>query len=551
MRHQQSYQKTKKRFTRELPTGQTAHRNEVSKSKIYAQTKHAFIRYSCPKIINVTDISYETIKSIIMTRARTSKINCENVKMDCGRSAFPLKERNANRIVGGWEANPHSIPWQVYIEIINFPDFAFCGGSIIQLKPACFYLYQSSYSSREMTKIAPHAVSVISGVHNIKEAIENSKKHHYVKNIIIHDSFSKHLLHDIAIVQLHTPILYTNYSRPICLPEVNSSLPKHNCWISGWGYSKIKFSSDLYCYKTFIIMQWGGALLSEIPSPSWKINKSRFTVLVEGKFKCGKPAFPINENYGNRIINGWEAYPHSIPWQVFISVQIFSDVETFCGGTIIQPHPGNSTNFVLTAAHCLQINDTLADIIPPEDVFVIAGIHNVDDENENSRTVVGVKRIINHFNFTVHRPYDISLLQLQSPIFYTKFTRPICLPEVNSTVPENDCWSSGWGYTTSSGSSSSVLLMVSTPLFKLGKYFPFELFDEYEFFAGSLRGGGFLGDSGGPLFCKVNGSYFLYGVSSFFPYFAYPGSLIGYSKVSYFIDWIKETTKCDATDKCL
>ncbi|KRX20029.1 Plasma kallikrein [Trichinella nelsoni] len=136
--------------------------------------------------------------------------------MDCGRSAFPLKERNANRIVGGWEANPHSIPWQVYIEIINFPDFFFCGGSIIQLKPACFYLYQSSYSSREMTRIAPHAVSVISGVHNIKEAIENSKKHHY----------------------LYTPILYTNYSRPICLPEVNSSLPEHNCWISGWGYSK-------------------------------------------------------------------------------------------------------------------------------------------------------------------------------------------------------------------------------------------------------------------------------------------------------------------------
>ncbi|OUC40905.1 hypothetical protein D917_03729, partial [Trichinella nativa] len=56
--------------------------------------------------------------------------------MDCGRSAFPLKERNANRIVGGWEANPHSIPWQVYIEIINFPDLVFCGGSIIQLKPA-------------------------------------------------------------------------------------------------------------------------------------------------------------------------------------------------------------------------------------------------------------------------------------------------------------------------------------------------------------------------------------------------------------------------------
>ncbi|KRY31162.1 Plasma kallikrein [Trichinella spiralis] len=310
--------------------------------------------------------------------------------------------------------------------------------------------------------------------------------------------------------------------------------------------------TDIQIDKRIITRKaWGSMRHQGIHRGSMRRQGEPSLGLVEGKFKCGKPAFPINENYGNRIINGWEAYPHSIPWQVFISVRIFSDVETFCGGTIIQPHPGNSTNFVLTAAHCLQIDDTLADIIPPKNVHVIAGIHNVDDENENSRTVVGVKRIINHFNFTVHRPYDISLLQLQSPIFYTQFTRPICLPEVNSAVPGNDCWSSGWGYTTSSGSSSSVLLMVSTPLFKLGKHFPFELFDESEFLAGSLKGGGFLGDSGGPLFCKVNGIYFLYGVSSFFPNFAYPGTVIGYTKVSSFIDWIKETTKCDATDKCL
>ncbi|XP_003369428.1 putative spore coat protein G [Trichinella spiralis] len=75
MRHQQSYQKTKKRFTRELATDQTTHRNEVSKSKIYAQTKHAFIHYRLPRNHKCSDTNYKTIKSIIMTRARTSKIN--------------------------------------------------------------------------------------------------------------------------------------------------------------------------------------------------------------------------------------------------------------------------------------------------------------------------------------------------------------------------------------------------------------------------------------------------------------------------------------------
>ncbi|KRZ73699.1 Plasminogen -like protein [Trichinella papuae] len=474
----------------------------------------------------------------------TSLLECENVKMDCGRSAFPLKERNANRIVGGWEANPHSIPWQVYIEIMNFTDVFVCGGSIIQLQPGnstkfiltaahCFIQY---YSSRELKTIATDAVSVISGMHNRNE-IENSRKLHFVKNIITHNNFSRHFLHDIAIVQLHNPILYSNYSRPICLPEVNSSLPEHNCWISGWGYSNIhEISATLlmtsaslwkgdkdnsfpyyeeyeffsgsssrsghkgdsggpfFCRNNNIYTLYGVASFRPpFAAPGTLISYVRF---VKAEFKCGKPAFPMKEYNGNRIINGWEAYPHSIPWQVFLSMQT-SEGDTFCGGTIIQPYLGNSTNFVLTAAHCLQINE----------------------------------------------PYDISLLKLQSPIFYTKFTRPICLPEANSTVPENDCWSSGWGYTTSTGSSSSVLLMVATPLFKLGKYFPFELFSEYEFLAGSLRGGGFLGDSGGPLFCKVDEIYFLYGIASFFPSFTYPGSIIGYSKVSAFIDWIEETTK--------
>ncbi|KRX21028.1 hypothetical protein T07_13728 [Trichinella nelsoni] len=75
MRHKKSYQKTKKRFMRELLAGQT-YRNEVSKSK---KSMHKLnipssaTEYS--KIINVTDISYKTIKSIKMPSARTSKIN--------------------------------------------------------------------------------------------------------------------------------------------------------------------------------------------------------------------------------------------------------------------------------------------------------------------------------------------------------------------------------------------------------------------------------------------------------------------------------------------
>ncbi|KRY41927.1 hypothetical protein T01_9880 [Trichinella spiralis] len=59
--------------------------------KIYAQTKHPFIRYGVAKIINVTDISYKTIESIKMPSVRTSKITIKSLKY---RVALALNKIN-------------------------------------------------------------------------------------------------------------------------------------------------------------------------------------------------------------------------------------------------------------------------------------------------------------------------------------------------------------------------------------------------------------------------------------------------------------------------
>ncbi|KRX31255.1 Chymotrypsin-like elastase family member 2A [Trichinella sp. T9] len=46
------------------------------------------------------------------------------------------------------------------------------------------------------------------------------------------------------------------------------------------------------------------------------------------------PAYPVRESDDNlnRIIGGWEARPHSLPWQLYVLL---------------------GTNLALTAAHCL------------------------------------------------------------------------------------------------------------------------------------------------------------------------------------------------------
>ncbi|KRY31618.1 hypothetical protein T01_5684 [Trichinella spiralis] len=76
-RYQQSYQKTKRRFMREISAQlvkqhiEMRYQNQKSMHKLNMPSSVT----DCSQIINVTRISYNTIKSITMLRARASKIN--------------------------------------------------------------------------------------------------------------------------------------------------------------------------------------------------------------------------------------------------------------------------------------------------------------------------------------------------------------------------------------------------------------------------------------------------------------------------------------------
>ncbi|KRY36512.1 hypothetical protein T01_5943 [Trichinella spiralis] len=72
MRHQQSYQKTKKHsFQLARQHIEMRYQNQKSVHKLNMPSSTT----DCPEIINVIDTNYKTIKSIKMPRARTSKIN--------------------------------------------------------------------------------------------------------------------------------------------------------------------------------------------------------------------------------------------------------------------------------------------------------------------------------------------------------------------------------------------------------------------------------------------------------------------------------------------
>ncbi|KRZ73755.1 Plasma kallikrein [Trichinella papuae] len=261
--------------------------------------------------------------------------------------------------------------------------------------------------------------------------------------------------------------------------------------------------------------------------------------LASTQIRCGMPVYPIRESddNSNRIIGGWEARPHSLPWQLYVLLGYETGLAA-CGGTIIQLNPGNSTNLALTSAHCMVDQSTL-EKLKPENVTVIAGAHNIAVLTEGTHKQYDVKSIVIHQNFKQSGVHDIALLILHSPILYSTKTQPICLPD-GDEIPKQKCWVAGWGCTTAAGDFCSVLLMISTPnIFYGNETLIAEGFRKYIFLAGSENGGAYRGDSGGPLFCKMNNVYVQYGIVAVRARGYPPGSISIYTRLSTYINWLK------------
>ena len=100
-------------------------------------------------------------------------------------------------------------------------------------------------------------------------------------------------------------------------------------------------------------------------------------------------------NHGYRIIcfeegpdgekikcNDAEAHIGEIPWQANLVKK--SNRGHFCGGTLLYDR------FVLTAAHCFK------NYKRPEEILVILGDHNTDNNDDPYETEYDVRKIILH-----------------------------------------------------------------------------------------------------------------------------------------------------------
>ncbi|XP_076661645.1 uncharacterized protein LOC143365400 [Halictus rubicundus] len=148
------------------------------------------------------------------------RVKCKN--LECGiRTQAPSQAR----IVGGGSSSAGSWPWQV--ALYKEGDYQ-CGGALVNdrwiLSAAhCFYHAQDEYWVARIG--ATRRGSFPSPYEQVLRLDYISLHPEYIDNGFIND---------IAMLRLEKPVIFSDYVRPICLPEAE---PKSGtmCTVTGWG----------------------------------------------------------------------------------------------------------------------------------------------------------------------------------------------------------------------------------------------------------------------------------------------------------------------------
>lgn len=254
-----------------------------------------------------------------------------------------------------------------------------------------------------------------------------------------------------------------------------------------------------------------------------------------------------------RIIGGRDALYAEMPWQALVKEAGIFGLWKYntCGAVLIH------RQWLLTAAHCNPgYFSSLRIILGEHDQRVKEG--RVSSVYEKLPIMLKTEKVILHEKYN---PYtldnDLALIKLEEPVKYIKEIQPICLPAHGQNFDDLEAFVSGWGtLSLANRTLSAVLQIVNVPIlsnkhcqlmFMEGGY---RISVKYTWICAGYALGGkssCVGDSGGPLMVKVDGRWILAGIVSHGISCAEPNLPGVYTRVSEYVNWIRDTIKENET----
>ncbi|MCF8380537.1 MAG: trypsin-like serine protease [Bacteroidales bacterium] len=246
------------------------------------------------------------------------------------------------------------------------------------------------------------------------------------------------------------------------------------------------------------------------------------------------PFFTGNSGNQLKIVGGSDANIEDFPWQIYLKAGAY-----LCGGSII------SEKWVLTAAHCTFDEDGKA--IPLIRMSVKAG--TAYPYGTATGKTYYVERVIVHEEYSPDDYFnDLALLELNDSIDFSvaNYIELVTLDEINAGATNPGVLSTvtGWGLTSVDPAEFPDLLqMVQLPIVSNETVRPvWGTVHESVLMAGYSNGNkdACNGDSGGPLVVPVGKNFRLAGIVSWGDEDC--SSYGGYTRISYFEDWIRNNS---------
>uniref|UniRef100_A0A8C7E6Z6 Acrosin n=1 Tax=Naja naja TaxID=35670 RepID=A0A8C7E6Z6_NAJNA len=243
----------------------------------------------------------------------------------------------------------------------------------------------------------------------------------------------------------------------------------------------------------------------ELEGISLSPNLTHFSVSLSA---CGKRPLAPKHGRNVRIVGGIDAMPGMWPWLVSIQIPSSHGPRHSCGGSLLAEH------WVLTAAHCFKTKKSSLHLWR-----IVVGATDLSKLPDDVQ-IHTVSKVVLHQDYNpLTEENDIALIELDSPVTFSDYVQPACLPRVTM-----ESWKGPWRSSspTPCVKTSDVLQEAKLNILDTQKCNSSDWYNgamsSHTLCAGYEEGGidTCQGDSGGPLMCKTSPAslFYILGITS-------------------------------------